>query len=209
MKTARIYAFGDSLTYGAWDSQGGWCDRLKQKLHNLTINQENGVKFQMLNLGIGGENSRSLLKRLKNEIEARHRLDWPEVIIIGTGFNDSRYKINGETDVSIEEYKDNLKKIITTAREYTDKIILIGLVLTQLKIQPFKETFVSHELLQKYDKIITEVANEEKVKKVETIDGFELLGKNIYFRDGVHLNDDGHKIMTDLIWVELEKLLKD
>lgn len=69
MKIARIYVFGDSITYGAWDTQGGWCDRIKHKLHQLKNDPSYGIKFQMFNLGIDGENSRSLSNRFETELK--------------------------------------------------------------------------------------------------------------------------------------------
>jgi len=123
MKTARIYAFGDSITYGAWDSQGGWCDRLKRKLHQQKLASSENRKFQLFNLGIGGETSRSLLKRFKSEIDARSRADWPAVILIATGANDTRYSPNSAPAVSIEEYRRNLESLLEIAQEYTTKVL--------------------------------------------------------------------------------------
>jgi lysophospholipase L1-like esterase len=207
MKTARIYAFGDSITYGAWDSQGGWCDRLKRKLHELTINKEHEVKFQMLNLGIGGENSRSLLKRFKSEIEARYRMDWPVIIIIATGANDTRYVENGDPAVSIEEYQSNLEKLINIAKEYTDKILFVGVAAMENEIQPFKKTLLSNELLKKYNEVMADVASKNNIPKVDVTNAFKSSNKAVYSIDGVHPNDAGHEIIEDLVWTELEKLL--
>lgn len=47
----RILIFGDSITYGAWDSEGGWADRLKRWAHQHYL--ANGTKLQVINLGIG------------------------------------------------------------------------------------------------------------------------------------------------------------
>jgi lysophospholipase L1-like esterase len=209
MKTARIYCFGDSQTYGAWDSEGGWCDRLKCKVHALTLDPANDVKYQMFNLGIGGEHSRALLKRMKQELEARHRPDWQPVIIIGTGENDTRYTENGEPFVSIDEYRSNLEALIAIAKEYTDKIILVGLTLTELSEQPFKTSFFSHELLRKYDAVMTKVAQEHNVAKTDTITALEAAAEPAYYKDGVHLNDKGHEIVAELVWNDLEKLLAE
>jgi lysophospholipase L1-like esterase len=209
MNTARIYCFGDSQAYGAWDSEGGWCDRLKRKAHALTLDSADGVKYQMFNLGIGGEHSRALLRRMKNELEARHRPDWPPVIIIGTGENDTRYAENGEPFVSIEEYRSNLEALIAIAEEYTDKIILVGLTLTEQPEQPFKTSFFSHELLRKYDAVMVEIASKHNIAKTDTITALEAAVEPVYYKDGVHLNDKGHETVAGLVWDELEKLLTE
>lgn len=209
MKSARIYAFGDSITYGAWDSQGGWCDRLKQKLHSITINsnQENSVKFQMLNLGIGGEDSGALLKRFKFELENRNRNDWPAVVLIGVGANDTRFVEGGQPLVSIDQYRSNLEQILNTAKLYTDKIIFVGVALVEKEILQFKSTILSNELLRKYAQVMFEIANTNNIPIVDVNGGLISSVKPIYFRDGVHLNDAGHKIIANLVWSELEKIL--
>lgn len=206
MKTARIYVFGDSLVYGAWDSQGGWCDRLKRKLHQLKL-AGNDLKFQMFNLGIGGETSRSLLQRIKAEIQARHRPDWPAVIIVATGANDTRYTKENEPIVLADEYQENLKKIVDIAKQYTDKILLVGLATVENEIQQFKGTLLSNNLLKEYDKIMTDVAKKNNLPKVDIISSFKSSEKQLYSIDGVHPNDLGHKIIEDLVWIELEKIL--
>ena len=206
MKTARIYAFGDSLTYGAWDSQGGWCDRIKRKLHEKMISDEGG-KFQMFNLGIGGEHSRGLLGRIKNEMDARYRPDWPAIIIIGTGANDTRYVEGGDPNVSLDEYKRNLLEILNIARTYTDKVLFVGVAVVENEIQDFKGTLLSNELLREHYKVMANVADDEGVPIVNVNSGLEVAEKSVYFRDGVHLNEEGHKIVSDLVWTKLESIL--
>ena len=67
----RILIFGDSIVYGAWDSEGGWVDRLKRDAHKLYFDTKGETKIQILNCGIGGETSRGLLKRVEQEILSR------------------------------------------------------------------------------------------------------------------------------------------
>lgn len=208
MKTARIYAFGDSLTYGAWDSEGGWCDRIKRKLHEKMISGEGG-KFQMFNLGIGGEHSRGLLGRIKNEMDVRYRPDWPAIIVIGTGANDTRYVESQDPSVSLEEYKKNLLEIVKIAKTYTEKILFVGVAVVENEIQEFKGTLLSNELLREHYKVMAEVACECGVPIIDVNSGLVKSVEPVYFKDGVHLNDAGHKIVAGLVWKELEKFLAE
>lgn len=207
MKTARIFVFGDSLVYGAWDSQGGWCDRLKQKLHQRKIDGSENVKYQVFNLGIGGETSRSLLKRFKTEIDARNRSDWPVVILIATGANDTRTTEGGVPVVPIAEYRQNLEKLILIAKEYTEKILLVGIAPVEHAIQQFKGTVLSNELLRQYDQIVAEVAETQGVPKVQLLEVLTGAEQPIFSTDGVHPNDIGHALIEQLVSVELEKIL--
>jgi lysophospholipase L1-like esterase len=209
MKTARIYVFGDSITYGAWDSQGGWCDRLKQKLHQRKIDGSENIKYQVFNLGIGGETSRSLLKRFKSEIDARNRADWPAVILIATGANDTRSAEGGTPVVPIAEYRQNLEKLILIAKEYTDKILLVGIAPVEHAIQQFKGTVLSNELLQSYDAVMTEVADAQAIAKIDVMSQFLTVQSPIFSPDGVHPNDNGHEIIEQAVAVKLDELLKE
>ena len=63
--------FGDSITYGEYDGVfGGWVDILKryalQKFH-----EGNGDELILFNLGIGGETTEGLLKRIPHELAAK------------------------------------------------------------------------------------------------------------------------------------------
>ncbi len=61
----RVLIFGDSITYGAWDTEAGWVERLKREAHRQTIQSEGKSKIQILNLGIGGDSSTKILKRMQ------------------------------------------------------------------------------------------------------------------------------------------------
>ncbi len=79
--------FGDSITYGEYDGVfGGWVDILKryalQKFH-----EGNGDELILFNLGIGGETTEGLLKRMPVELEARNSADG-NLIFISYGAND-------------------------------------------------------------------------------------------------------------------------
>jgi lysophospholipase L1-like esterase len=208
MKTARIYVFGDSLTYGAWDSQGGWCDRIKRRLHQMKNNTEYDIKFQMFNLGIGGENSRSLSNRFESELKNRHRVEWPAVIVVATGSNNTRFsELDQNPAISIEEFQENLKDIIETAKKYTDKLLFVGIAPVENDFQPFKKSLFSNEMLKKYDDVVTSVTNDYSVPKVAVWDAFKASTIRLYSVDGVHPKDEGHEIIEKLVWIELSKIL--
>jgi len=207
MKKARIYVFGDSIAYGAWDSQGGWPDRLKRKLHQITLSSNHKLKFQLFNLGIGGDNSSSLVKRFQNELKARYRTDWPAVVLIAVGTNDARHAKNSKPLTSVNQYKANLEKIINTTLQYTDKVILVGITPVKDEKQLFKGMFFDNKLLVKYNEVITDLAKKHQLFKVDLSKKFFLTDKELYSRDGVHPNDEGHQIITNLVWQQLEKLL--
>ncbi len=207
MKTARIYAFGDSLTYGAWDTEGGWCDRVKRILHLQTTSDNSDVKYQMLNLGIGGEDSSSLVMRFESELKTRVRGEWPTVIIIGTGANDTRYTESTPPAISAEEYRQNLESLISVAKKYTQKILFVGVAVVENEIQNFKSTLLSNELLRKHYQVMSDVAKSHNIPVVDVNTGLASSKNPVYYKDGVHVNDVGHEIISQLVLSELQKIL--
>lgn len=206
MKVARIYAFGDSLVTGTYDTRGGWCDRLKQDMHKITAEAEDGTKRQMYNLGIGGETSRGLARRIKAEIAARHSASWPAIIIIGTGKNDSRLR-DGSPEVPIEEYEDNLRSIIAAAREATDKIILVGVGPCAGEAITFKSYTYTRQRLAEYNAVMTKVADELGIQKVEVYDLLLNSRLNVYYRDKLHLSDQGYNMVYEAVKPVLTDML--
>jgi lysophospholipase L1-like esterase len=114
-----ICLFGDSITYGAMDPQkGGWGERLRNFLDN------GNYDARVYNCGICGDNSNGLLYRFNIECEARE----PDIIFISIGINDSQFIVSQNSQaVDIERYFNNLQKIITLAKQRTDKVFILGL----------------------------------------------------------------------------------
>jgi hypothetical protein len=72
----KIFLFGDSIAYGAWDPEGGWVERLRQWLFVTTRDEYNLGTF-LYNLSIVGDTTTDLLKRFTTEIEARQKRSTP------------------------------------------------------------------------------------------------------------------------------------
>ena len=71
MSTTNICIWGDSIAYGAWDSAGGWADRLRVYLHGREIDSRFEDYYWVYNLGIPGETSSDLAKRFEAELLPR------------------------------------------------------------------------------------------------------------------------------------------
>jgi lysophospholipase L1-like esterase len=88
-----ICIFGDSIAWGATDCEkGGWVERLKTELMVKDID--------VYNLGISGDTTENILKRMDAEAEARN----PDIIIFSVGINDA-LKTNGKNLISIQEFR--------------------------------------------------------------------------------------------------------
>lgn len=182
MNGNRIFCFGDSITYGAWDIKGGWADRLRCHFHELAIKSNFKQVNQVLNLGIGGETSTGLLSRLNNELDIRMWKSWNAVIVIAIGINDSR--INDDSNKPenpVDTYKQNLIEIVTKAQSFSGKILLIGLTPLDVDNLQFKTHTYRNDLIQLYDAVQEQVASELNVSYLKLFD--KVASKSVFFQD--------------------------
>jgi len=184
MKEEIMLVFGASSTWGAWDfEKGGWVNRLRLFLDN----RETEDYFEVYNLGISGDNTRGLLKRIEIECEARN----PTTIIISIGENDSAK--NSYVYVPLEEFEKNMLKIIKISKKITSKIILLGTKrVDESKTNPVpwdKSVSYTNKDFEEYDKVIMKVAKKEKISYLKMSD---LMNKED-LEDGIHPNIKGHE----------------
>ena len=188
----KICAFGDSLTYAGY-TQKSWVNLLRKYL-KTTISQD----IELINLGINGNTSEDILKRFQKECKSIN----PEIIVFAYGINDSSYILEKTQHlVDIENFEKNTKELIKQAKEFTDKVIFIGLVLgddTQLK--PYHESKRGKKVFdrknaQKYDHVVEKTAKENVCDYVYLFDKLDFSD----FDDGLHPNDNGHKKMYEVI----------
>lgn len=205
----RILVFGDSITYGAWDSQAGWVERLKCKAHEQTIRSQGAKKVQIINLGIGGDSSTKILKRMPTEIEARYSANWPFVFIITFGANDER-SVDGKIETPIEQFKTNVQAIIDLAKQHSDRIIFIGAPPIGKSVVKFKGQEYSDERVKQYEQHMKEIVEIAGLFFVPVRPIFERAGINtLYSYDNIHPNDKGHQLIAALILPKLQELLAD
>ena len=202
----RLLAFGDSITYGAWDAEGGWVERLKKMAHATTVASNGGNKIQVINLGIGGNTSTSLLARMESEIESRASAGWPFVFIIAIGTNDGR-AIDNKPEVTIEKFAENIDQIITIAGKYTDKIVLLGIPPIGSRLLNFKGQIYSDDTIKMYSNVIERTAKKRGVIFVPLRPIFELSeSKNLFAYDSLHPGDEGHELIVKAMLPHLENL---
>lgn len=213
---AQILVFGDSITLGAWDVEGGWADRLKKFLNKRTLSTPefwNTDFIEVFNLGISsisGENSGSLLERF--ESEAKRRLDeYETIIIIAVGKNDSCFLENKKSFLTPpKQFEKNIQRLIELSRKYSSKIVFVGTAMVdESKAAPIhwdKNMFYRNEHLKQYNDIIKSVCDKSKVHFIEISEAF---GKQEYKKllaDGLHPNSKGHELIFNIV---KEFLLKE
>lgn len=189
----NLLIFGASSTWGAWDKEkGGWVNRLR-----LFI-EKNKIDIDIYNLGVSGDNSSDVLKRLENEINAR--LDNKTIVLISIGDNDSVYNEDEcNTRNSLENYKQNIVSMIRVAKKFMKKFAFLGLKnIDESKVQPVswdKTVYYSNNNIMKYDLALKNICKQEKIPHM---DSFNLLKKED-LADGLHPNEKGHEKLFNAV----------
>ncbi|SIS62968.1 Lysophospholipase L1 [Chryseobacterium ureilyticum] len=200
--------FGDSITYGEYDGVfGGWVDILKryalQKFH-----EGNGDELILFNLGIGGETTEGLLKRMPVELAARNCADG-NLVFISYGANDLAIK-DGAYIVEPEKFKENIKIAVQHAKQFSKDIYLVsilpiaqkidGVVVGSGKLRTNEEVIV-------YNQILKDIAVENSLSYIDFYNAILDDKEILLSEDGVHPNEKGYGIMAEIAIPIIEKYL--
>jgi lysophospholipase L1-like esterase len=194
----NICVLGDSIVYGAWDEEKhGYVNRLREDL------KENKQVENVYALGIPGETTAGLLKRLDSELTPRT----PDTIIIGIGINDTIYIKNKQQEsINIKEFISNISKIIAIATTYTNNILMLGLTnVIEERTTPIlwnDNEIYFNDTIKKYDIALEDYCNMNKVQYLKL---FDLLQQTDFFDDGIHPNEKGHEKIYKAIKKKGEK----
>jgi lysophospholipase L1-like esterase len=212
----RVLVFGDSITQGYWDTDGGWVEKIRKHYDTLQASDLDGRdEPTVFNLGISADNSKNVLDRIESETIARTRHGNLPVIVIQIGVNDSSTDElpEGESvSLPIEKYEQNLKMIIDKVKPISSKIIFVGLsACDETKTTPVSwgSFHYTNEAIKNYENKIKEIAEESSVAFIPVFDRFKAeIDKGVdLLPDGLHPNNDGHTFMAELILGELDSLL--
>ncbi len=180
-----ICVFGASTTWGAWDPEkGGWVNRLR-----LFVEAKN-KDIDVYNLGVSGDNTYDLLERFDTEAKARR----PDLIIFSIGDNDTITDSKGNYKISLEQYGENIKKLINKSRSFTEKQVFVGVkkLVDESKTTPVSwddEVYYRNSDIEMYNSKLKQVCAEEGVFFMEALN----LMNSEDIEDGLHPNSQGHE----------------
>ncbi len=199
----QILIFGDSIAYGAWDTEGGWAGRLRNFMDNHIATAPNYF-WLIYNLGVSGDTTRDLLERFDRETEARFDESEDHIILISIGTNDTIFdNEKKENWVPIDEFKSNLKQLINQARKYSDKIVLLGdTPVDESKVNPIPwvpNNSYLNKYIEEYNEVIKQTAQEQNVLFIDLLPEFQKIEYKNLLQDGDHPNSDGHKMMFEIV----------
>jgi len=199
--------FGDSITYGEYDGVfGGWVDILKR--YALQQFHEGKNELILFNLGIGGETTEGLLKRMPYELAARNSAEG-NIVFIGYGANDLAKK-NGIHMVNPDQFRSNINEAVRHAKQYAQDIYLVNILPVSQKVDGIESAagkLRTGEEILIYNQIIKDTAAEHSLHYVDFYTSV-LEDKEILLSDdGVHPNEKGYGIMAETAIPIIEKYL--
>ena len=205
-----ILVFGTSTTYGAWDVEGGWVQRLRKYLDKEYIKKKK-EEYLVYNLGISGDTSRDIVERFEFETKQRVKLldEGEEVIVlVSVGVNDSI--INNKTKkchIPIEVYQSNIEKIVNIVERYGKLIFVGNKPIDDSKLDPIpwlSTCSYKKEFVEQYERKVAQICKEKKVLFIDVYNQFKKI-KNYkkLLEDGVHPATEGHKYIFTIVKKEL------
>ena len=198
-----IIVFGDSITHGRGEQPSrGWAGRLKNDF-------ESQDKYNAVyNLGIPGDTSTGLLKRIEVELTSRaihKRKDDRYLTIIAIGANDARgigAPENPQTNPEV--FEQQVTQILSIAKQHSQETIIIGLTpVDEDRTTPYENTYFSNEKQQAYNQILQKLSEQNHVQFIDVFPAFSTLNYKELLEDGVHPNVKGYDELYDIIREQL------
>ena len=211
----QIFVFGASIAYGVGGETGGWADLIKQKLHTRMYSKlGTGEKYELYNFAKPGEPISFVLDTYKYQFE-KYKRKGKAIILVSTGGNNSKAENEPDNFISTpEQYHDEMFRLLTELKENSDAVIFVGTgtvdeFKTQPKFNPLtgKKSYFTNARRSLFEQILSQICTEIGITFIQTeIENKEWIEKYLS-SDGLHPNQNGHKLIADKIWPHLVLLL--
>lgn len=201
----KLFFFGDSITAGAWDERGGWCNRVIGSIMAQVL-KGNDFYCMPYNLGVSGDTAPDILIRMEEEVKNRCYLDdpyEPVEIVFALGINDSCWQVNeNQPRFTDEEFSKNIGALIDNAQKLAGRVSFIGLnAIDEKLVNPIPwapdKAYLS-ERVKKFEDIIAKIC---AAKNLSFLPQFDLWNARADVRDllidGVHPNSKGHAFLAE------------
>lgn len=175
-KSQKLVILGDSLTEGYGVSQEAAFPALLEK----KIKQDLKKNYQVINSGISGSTTASAPQRAKWVLKQK-----PDIVILILGAND------GLRGLKLEASEKNLSTAIEEIQKAQVKVILGGLYMPPNYGLDYTEQF---------KKMYSRLAKKYKVSLVPFILDKVAGDPKYNLPDGIHPNEEGHKIIAKTIF---------
>lgn len=202
---AQIFIYGNSIAYGAWDSEGGWANLLRKY-----FDKRDPEAHFIYNLGIPvDETAEKVLQRFESETKARF-YETDNIFIFATGTNSAIYMHEQKRNRALpNEFEKTIGKLAQKAKKYSSQVVFVGLTpVDEKRVDPipwYPEGSYKDKYITQYNNIIKKISKKEGVHFVEILDRFKETDYIKLLPDGVHPNTEGHKLIFKIVKDYLEK----
>lgn len=179
----KLIVLGDSLTEGyGVAKEAAFPAVLEKKLH------EAGKKeWTIINAGVSGSTTASGLSRMKWVFKSK-----PDVVLLALGAND------GLRGLKVEDSEKHLAQSIEYAQSQKVKVILGGL---------YMPPNYGKDYADKFKKMYESLAKKYKLTFIPFILDKVAGNPKYNLADGIHPNEEGHKIIADNVFSVLKGAL--
>lgn len=205
--STKVVFLGDSITEAGESIEGegtykGFITSLREN-----VSQE----VELINKGIGGNKVSDLLLRYNDDVLKLK----PNIVFIYIGINDVWHKYDWGTGSDIDIYEKGLRKIITDINAVGAKIILctptvIGENNGEFKLNNNFKDIDTMEIMNKdldaFSDVVRNLSSEfntdlldlrKKFMEYISENNDQNMSKGVLTSDGVHLNNEGNKLIAD------------
>ncbi len=199
-----IVFFGDSITEQA-RSLNGFISIINRKIEEYNLVN----KYQTIGAGISGNRVYDLLFRLNKDVLSKS----PHLTIVLIGINDVWCKEKNGTGLDIERYEKFYREIIVQLLAANSQIILCTLPVIGEK---YDGENIQDEDLNLYSNVVKKLAQEYKLNVCDLRFAFtshlkqfnyENVSEGLLTTDGVHLNEEGNKLVSTYLWETIKTTL--
>ncbi len=183
-----IAAIGDSITYGAGSSKGGYPAMLTAKL------QADGYTVNILNKGESGEKAYQTHKRFNKALKAA------DIVLLMIGFNDLT-----KPEQCPEPHNCRTIEYITAMLDAALNAGRVPIVSTVTPAQPGNVRAWANPAIQHLNTQIQALAAEREIAVVDNYQALWEKRAESVFADHAHPNDRGYAIITDQWYTALRQ----
>jgi lysophospholipase L1-like esterase len=163
-----------------------------------------------------GETTKSLIKRMRAEIEVRANIHEQLAIGISIGTNNTGLDSKGKPRSAPDDYTKDIDDILDIAEEYTDEVMVVGLTpVDENRTNPVPwdpEFFLNNDRIYDFDLAARGLCRAKEVLFVpvfEEINARHDAGEKMFTpKDGLHPSSKAHDIIAKRVKPKLDSLIQ-
>lgn len=212
----QIFIFGSSSSYGVGGSEGGWADLLKKEIHERAYSDAGtGERYEVFNFGKSGAKISFVRDTFKDQLKHYKRDNGESIALVAIGGNNAKAETEPDNFVStVEEYESQLTSLLENIKQHVDTVVFVGSgsvdeSKTNPKHNPLTggKSYFTNERRTLFESKLKEICQNLDVPLVELkVDSEEWRQKYLY-KDGLHPNDAGYRLMFEKILDQITPFL--